>query len=94
MEPTLLSAHIGAGGDPDEREVGARGVMGRGCVTLPVGRIAVPGPRDDRFLLIGYPPSGPQPIPHVPHGAKRSHPHVPSLHVPVPLAAESGNGAR
>lgn len=40
------------GGDPGEREVPAGGVAGCGGVTLLVDGIVVPGPRDDRFLLI------------------------------------------
>ena len=45
-------APVGAGDDPAEREVGVPGVAGSGSVSLPVDGVVVPGPRDDRLLLI------------------------------------------
>src|SRR6266568_3769488 len=45
-------ARIGAGGDPVEGEMGISVVTGGSRVALPVDGVAVPGPQDDRLLLI------------------------------------------
>src|SRR5579859_7011870 len=45
-------ARLSSGGDPAEREMGVSGVAGRSGVTLPVNGVVVPGPGDDRLLLI------------------------------------------
>jgi hypothetical protein len=45
-------ACIGAGGNPMEGEVGVPGIPGRRSLTSPVDRVMVPGPGDDRLLLI------------------------------------------